>query len=214
MDIVVNDLPPDIVHQLRERAALQSATSPGLDFAYVGLNMRDPVLRDRRVRQAIGYAIDRQAIVDHLRRGLARPAVGSGSVAGVGLRARRPPVHLRPGAGAGAAGRSRLSRPGRRRPAAPPAAVAEDLDQRGDAAAVDRDPADLQRVGIDLDVRSYEFATFYADVLQGHFQMFTLQWVGGALVDPDILRRVFHSTQVPPAGFNRGYYSNPGGGSR
>jgi ABC-type transport system substrate-binding protein len=33
--------------------------------------------------------------------------------------------------------------------------------------------------------------------------------VGGALVDPDILRRVFHSTQTPPAGFNRGHYSNP-----
>ena len=39
--------------------------------------------------------------------------------------------------------------------------------------------------------------------------MFTLQWTGGALADPDILRRVAHSRQVPPAGFNRGHYSNP-----
>ena len=67
---------------------------------------------------------------------------------------------------------------------------------------------DLRRVGIELDVRSYEFATFFADVL-GQLPDFSLQWVGGALVDPDILRRVFHSQQVPPAGFNRGYYSNP-----
>jgi peptide/nickel transport system substrate-binding protein len=37
----------------------------------------------------------------------------------------------------------------------------------------------------------------------------SLQWVGGAVIDPDILRRAFHSTQVPPAGFNRGHYSNP-----
>ena len=64
-------------------------------------------------------------------------------------------------------------------------------------------------MGIELDVRSYEFATFYQDVLQGRFQLFTLQWVGGALVDPDILRRVFHSSQMPPAGFNRGFYGNP-----
>jgi peptide/nickel transport system substrate-binding protein len=35
-----------------------------------------------------------------------------------------------------------------------------------------------------------------------------LTWAGGALVDPDILRRVFHSDQVPPNGFNRGYYRN------
>ena len=73
---------------------------------------------------------------------------------------------------------------------------------------------DLQQVGIALDVRTYEFATLYADVLKGNFQLFTLQWTGGALADPDILRRVFHSTQVPPAGFNRGYYSNPRGRSR
>jgi peptide/nickel transport system substrate-binding protein len=68
---------------------------------------------------------------------------------------------------------------------------------------------DLRLVGIDLDLRSYEFATLYADVLNGNFQLFALQWVGGAMVDPDILRRVFHSTEVPPAGFNRGHYSNP-----
>jgi peptide/nickel transport system substrate-binding protein len=67
---------------------------------------------------------------------------------------------------------------------------------------------DLRRVGIELDLRSYEFATFYADVLKGNFQMFSLTWTGGSLVDPDILRRVFHSDQTPPLGFNRGYYSN------
>ncbi len=67
---------------------------------------------------------------------------------------------------------------------------------------------DLNSVGIDLDVRSYEFATFYADVLKGNFQLFALQWVGGAMVDPDMLRRVFHSREVPPEGFNRGHYQN------
>jgi peptide/nickel transport system substrate-binding protein len=39
--------------------------------------------------------------------------------------------------------------------------------------------------------------------------MYTLQWTSGSLADPDILRRVFHSKQVPPVGFNRGLYSNP-----
>jgi peptide/nickel transport system substrate-binding protein len=64
-------------------------------------------------------------------------------------------------------------------------------------------------IGVALDVRTYEFATLYADVLKGNFQLFTLQWVGGAVADPDILRRVFHSSQVPPAGFNRGFFRNP-----
>ena len=34
LDVVVNDLPPDIVHQLRREETLQSTTSPGLDFSY------------------------------------------------------------------------------------------------------------------------------------------------------------------------------------
>src|SRR5262249_45309369 len=50
--------------------------------------------------------------------------------------------------------------------------------------------------------------TLYADVLKGNFQLYFLQWVGGAVADPDILRRVFHSTQAPPVGFNRGHYAN------
>ena len=66
---------------------------------------------------------------------------------------------------------------------------------------------DFARVGVALDVRTYEFATLYADVLKGNFQLFTLQWVG--VSDPDMLRRVFHTKQMPPSGFNRGFFSNP-----
>ena len=77
-------------------------------------------------------------------------------------------------------------------------------------ASVERHASEfVERTGIELDVRSYEFATVFADIIKGNFQIMSLQWVGGAVIDPDILRRVFHSTQVPPAGFNRGHYRNP-----
>ena len=72
-DLVVNDLPPDMVYQL-EKEGLSLSKAPGVDYQYVGFNLRDPILKDVRVRQAIGHAIDRQAIVDHLRRGLATVA--------------------------------------------------------------------------------------------------------------------------------------------
>ncbi len=76
MDLSVNDLAPDIVYQLQREPALQIVSSPGTDYQYLGLNLRDPILRDRRVRQALAYAIDYKAIVEHLRRGLATPASG------------------------------------------------------------------------------------------------------------------------------------------
>jgi peptide/nickel transport system substrate-binding protein len=68
---------------------------------------------------------------------------------------------------------------------------------------------DLRGIGVELDVQSLEFATLFADVVGGQFQMAQMQWAGGAVVDPDMLRRVFHTDQAPPNGFNRGRYSNP-----
>jgi peptide/nickel transport system substrate-binding protein len=207
-DLVINDLPPDIVHQLTRDGSFLIASSPGLDFSYIGFNMRDPVLADRRVRHAIAYAIDRDAIIKYMRRGLARPA--SGLVPDLAW-AFEPAVHRfthDPGRakqlldeagypdpdGDGPRPRLRLS-----------LKISTNEETRLQSTVVQED---LRRVGIDLDLRSYEFATFYGDVLKGNFQMFSLTWTGGALVDPDILRRVFHSDQIPPLGFNRGYYHN------
>ncbi len=205
-DLAVNDIPPDIAYQL-QKDGLTIVQSEGVDYAYVGLNMRDAVLSDKRVRHAIGYAIDRQAIVDHLRRGLARPAVGVLSPLAWAF---EPDVHqfdydlarakqlldeagYRDPDGDGPLPRLRLS-----------LKTSTDEFYRLQAAVIQEN---LRLAGIELDVRSYEFATFYADVLSGNAQMYTLQWVG--VTDPDMLRRLFHSEQVPPVGFNRIYYSNP-----
>jgi ABC-type transport system substrate-binding protein len=66
----------------------------------------------------------------------------------------------------------------------------------------------LAKVGIALDLRSYEFATFYSDVTRGAFQMYSLKWVGGNQ-QPDIYSYVFSTASFPPDGANRGRYSNP-----
>ena len=76
IDLTVNDVSADIAHQLRRDSGLHIEEAQGVDYTYIGLNLRDPILANLRVRQAVAYAVDRQAIVDHLRRGLAQPAVG------------------------------------------------------------------------------------------------------------------------------------------
>ena len=209
VDIVINDIAPDIAHQLHAEGRLRIVEGPGTDYQYIGFNMRDPILADKRVRHAIAYGIDREAIVKYLRRGLAGVATGL-----------LPPVSwaYEPDARAFTLDRARakqlLNEAGYRDPDGDGPLPRLTLSLKISTNEFTRLQAtviqqDLRQVGIDVDVRSYEFATLYADVLKGNFQMFTLQWVGGAVADPDILRRVFHSGQVPPAGFNRGYYSNP-----
>ncbi len=66
----------------------------------------------------------------------------------------------------------------------------------------------MREVGIALDIRTFEFATFFADVTRGAFQLYSLRWIGGN-EDPDIFEYVFHSDKFTPHGANRGFYSNP-----
>ena len=56
----------------------------------------------------------------------------------------------------------------------------------------------LRDVGIALDIRTFEFATFFADVTSGAFQIYSLRWIGGN-EDPDIFEYAFHSDKFPPA---------------
>jgi peptide/nickel transport system substrate-binding protein len=65
----------------------------------------------------------------------------------------------------------------------------------------------LSRVGIELEVRSYEWGPFYSDIKKGNFHLYSLAWVG--IADPDVYYNIFHSSSLPPNGDNRGGYHNP-----
>ena len=65
----------------------------------------------------------------------------------------------------------------------------------------------LREVGIALDIRSYEFATFFSDITKGAYQMYSMRWIGGNQ-DPDIFEYVFDSASFPPKRANRSFYSN------
>jgi len=206
VDLIVNDLAPDIVWHLRDEGRLQVTTSPGSDYAYVGLNLRNPILARAEVRRAIGSAIDRDAIVNYLRRGFATTAVGivppmSWAYEGDVFQLRYDLAEARrlldaagfpDPDGDGPATRFTLS-----------LKTSTSEVYRVQAAAIQHD---LSRVGIALDVRTSEFLTLLADIVRGNFEMYTAQFVG--VTDPDMLRRVFHSRQTPPAGFNRVFYHN------
>jgi peptide/nickel transport system substrate-binding protein len=65
----------------------------------------------------------------------------------------------------------------------------------------------LARGGVEVELRSLEFGTFFGDVRKGNFELFTLKWA--SVIEPDLLRGAFHSAHVPTAennwgGLNRG----------
>ena len=205
VDLVVNDLSPDLVASLRQLPHLQVVTAPGTDYAYLGFNLRDPILADVRVRQAVATAIDVESIVRYLRRGLAERAT---SIV--------PPMSwahaddIAPTLYDPARARALLDEAGHREPGGGRPRLHLTLKTstaeayRVQAAVIQRNLSD---VGIACDIVTAEFSTLMADVLNGNVELYTLQWVG--VTDPDILRRVFSSSEMPPAGFNREFYRSP-----
>jgi peptide/nickel transport system substrate-binding protein len=65
----------------------------------------------------------------------------------------------------------------------------------------------LKDVGFDVKVENLENSVFFQHVNRGLTQMWLAPWVG--YKDPDHLRFIFGSNMFPPAGANRGHYSNP-----
>lgn len=206
IDLLQNDIEPDMLPWLRRNTAAAIETRQGTTFQYVGVNLTHPILGRREVRQALAYAIDRERIIRHLLKNLAAPATGLLSPLHW---AYDPSVPQRPYDPEKA--RSLLDRAGFRdpdgdgpRPRFRLSFKTTNIDLRRRIAEALKEQ--LQRVGIELDVRAYEWGTFYGDVRRGNFHLFSLAWVG--VLDPDIYYNLFHSSSVPPNGDNRGRYAN------
>jgi peptide/nickel transport system substrate-binding protein len=203
-DVAINSLTPDAEARLMAEKKLIVASTPGTTFAYLAFNLRDPILRDVRVRRALAYAIDRRPLIRYLWRGLARPADSL-----------LPPEHWAYNGDVAhydfdpAKARILLDQAGYK----PVNGIRFHLTMKTGTEESTRLIAavlqqQLRAVGIALDIRTFEFATFFSDVQKGLFQMYSLRWIGGN-EDPDIFENVFYSTNTPPKRANRSYYSNP-----
>jgi peptide/nickel transport system substrate-binding protein len=194
-------LQAELIPYLTRQPRLRIVSSPGSTYHYLAFNFRDARLRDLRVRRAIAYAINRGAIVTAMVRGNARLATGlvapeNWAYDGAVARYLYDPAKAR--GLLEAAGYSWPSHPlrliynttpeGRR--------LAEALQ------------AMLGLVGVQLEIHTNEWATFYSDLRNGNFDIASSQWVG--VGDPHQYYEIFDSHMTPAAGgSNRGAYSNP-----
>ena len=205
-DAESNAITLDMVHALAGTPGLVPETGPSSVAIYMAFNVTDPMLRDKRVRQAIAYALDRQAIIDALWRGKARIA---NSLLPPGHWARAADTEMASYPHDTARAQALLEAAGYR---AAKNGVRLRLTIKTSTDETTRLMAtvmqqQLRAAGIDLQLRSAEFGTFYADVTKGAFQIYALRWIG-VNEDPDIFRYAFQTAMMPPRGGNRGHYSN------
>jgi peptide/nickel transport system substrate-binding protein len=206
-DLLENAVRMDLVSEVGERGRVHVETAPSLLLTYMLLNNDDPILRDLRVREAIALAIDRPAIIDARFEGRAVLATGL-----------LPPSHW--------AYNPDVPRWNRDLPRARAL-----LDAAGHPPGPDgvrfhlvyKTSADLFRVaiahvlaaqlgevGIAVEVRPFEFATFFADIKKGHYQIATMQTT--PITEPDFYLAYFASSRIPdasdPDAQNRWHYRN------
>jgi len=203
-DVAVNSLPMDALPVLEQRPNLRVDDGPGTQLQYLAFNLRDPLLSDARVRQAISCAIDRNVLIKTLMGGHARPANSLLPQEHWAWADNGPHFDFDP-----ARANQLLDEAGYRRGAD---GVRFRLTMKTSSVEdVRLLSAVLQQqfagVGIALDLRSFEFATFYSDVMRGAFQLYSLRWIGGN-EQPDIFSYAFSTTRFSPKGANRGHYSN------
>ncbi|MBN2355297.1 hypothetical protein JXO59_04250, partial [candidate division KSB1 bacterium] len=175
---------------------------------YLGLNLRDPYLKHRPVRQAIAHAIDRQAMIDHLLKGHATLATGLLSPSNW---AYEPDVRQyaydleRANALLDEAGFPDPDGDGPQ----PRFAITYKTSTNPQSIRIGEIVQEqLKKVGIDVkEIQVLEFATFLDDVRQGNFQMFRLSWVG--ISDPNMFHTAYHAGMMPPTGGNYCFYANP-----
>ncbi len=195
-DLIQGDLPPELVRYLKTKSNIEVLEGVGANFSYLGLNMQDPILKQHNVRLALAHGIDRKAIIQHA-------MVGGTRQAGAIL----PPEHWAGNAQLKAydydpeKSKQLLLKAGIKLPLKLVYKTSTDA-QRVRLATILQ--AQMRVAGIDLEIQSLDWGTFFQDVKQGNFQLYGLTWVG--IKTPEIYSKAFGSSYFPPNGFNRGRY--------
>lgn len=205
---LVTELSPDNVSLLRRDPRFQVHEQTGPHLWFLILNTREGPFRDRRVRQAVNFALNKRALVEQVLQRTASVAVGPVPAAfGWAYEEELEPYPYDPG---------------RARTLLHAAGLTTGLSLRllaptsgsGMLAPVQMATAiqgDLAAVGVDVTVETYEWNTFLAKVnrgLAGQADMAEMAWMTN---DPDTLPYLTLRGAATPdqGGFNAGYYENP-----
>ncbi len=206
LDIMV-EVPPDSLQQFRTDANFTVHEQAGPHVWFLILNAKEGPFAKKEIRQAANYAINKKALVDNILQGTAEVAAGP-----------TPPAFawayddkLQPYPYDPEKAKAMLKEAGYN---GEPVTfyVTEGgsgmLDPIAMGTAIQ---ADLQAVGMKVNIETYEWNTFLGKVnpgLEGKADMAEMAWMTN---DPDTLPFLALRTGAWPdkGGFNSGYYSNP-----
>lgn len=204
VDVAVR-VPPADIPRLEADPNIDVVVTPGLRTIYVFFNVTQAPFDDVRVRQAVNYAVDVQAIVDNLFEGAALTSTAPFAPPIFGYSEQTPYARDVERA------RELLAEAG-----VEPGTVVTLYHPTGryvqDALVADAIRAQLAEVGLEVELQTLEWPQYVPYVRrpapENDVQFAMLGW-GTPTMDADYaLFALFHSSEVPP-GFNGSFYQNP-----
>ncbi len=192
---LVDGVPPEDVDRLDDDPEVNVTFTPGTGFNYFTYHQQSPPFDDVRVRQAVAYGIDMEALVDHVYHGFREVAYSpiiptswahNPDVRKFGYEPEKAKVLLdEAGYGDGL-----------------------EFQLKSSEGEVTRELCEivqhqLAEIGVEVALYEQEWGAFLSDILDSDFEMTTLGWSGQTDPDRGVYRQ-FHST----AGHNWHLYAN------
>ena len=197
-----SNMPPDTLKLLNGMGNIKVEQFEGSNIQYIGLNTTSAPLNNQKIRKAIGYAIDREKLINELLSGQAKIA---SSV-------------LPAGSWAYSTGTQYNFDPERSRQLLKEAGYKDEPIKfkysSGNAAFNSYAQAiqsSLAAVGLNVQIETVDPGTLRTQLAQGQYQMNTGVWIGGNQ-DPIFLKDLFTTGRIPGPTVsccNRWRYSNP-----
>ena len=200
IDIITSDLPYSKVQKIKEMDELpyKVISQEGLSMNYILMNLKDPLMKNLKLRQAIAWGINKNDIIKYHLKNFATPSYTIlnpsnpfffKKIKKYSYNKQKAKKIIRDNQWVGK--KIKITTSNNQSVISYARIIAYQMKQ----------------IGLQAELQSYEWGTFYKDLSKGHFQIALLRWVGA--FDPDIYRLAFHSSEVPPYGRNRGSYINP-----
>jgi peptide/nickel transport system substrate-binding protein len=184
----------------------------GFKYVYLGYNLKNPLFTDKRVRQAISYAINKEEIISGVLLGLGKPATGpykpgtwayNGNVKIYNYNPQKARQLLGEAGWRDTKGNGILEKDGK--PFVFEIVTNQGNDTRQKCAEIIQ--RQLKEVGITVKIRILEWAAFVNDfITKRRFDAVILGW--SISLDPDAYD-VWHSSKTAPEELNFMSYNNP-----
>ncbi|BBZ59899.1 ABC transporter substrate-binding protein [Mycolicibacterium monacense] len=178
-----DSVPPQRVSQLRDDESLRLAVTPSNDYWYLALNEARAPWNDVRVRQAIAYGIDREAIV-------AATSYGTAAENQLAIPEGNPWYTPYDRYSADLEKARSLLAEANAEPDRLDMLVTSEYPETVTAAQIIAD--NLAPLGITVDIRTVDFATWLDEQNNGNFDMLMMGWLGN--IDPDDFYYAQHHT--------------------